>query len=353
MPTTQINGSIQIQPGTIDHTRLTSAAGILLGQLAQGSLLILSNGSVAFTANQSLGGFVLTNSGSPVAASDVANKSYVDTLVNGKDWKESCRVASTADIAVSSAPAAVDGVTLNSGDRVLLKNQTTGSENGLYTFNGGGTALTRTADGAQGELTSQATVFISEGTSNAGTEWNLTTPDPITVGTTAQSWVQSGSAAAYSGSNGIIVSGTVISPAYGNTVNTVCQGNDPRLSDARTPVGTTLTSAQIWVGSAANVAAAVVLSGDATLSDVGALTLSPDVAKLSRKVTRETPTGAVNGSNMIFTLANTITAGTEEVYLNGIQQDAGAGNDYTISGAAITMSAAPASGDKIRVSYWK
>lgn len=70
-------------------------------------------------------------------------------------------------------------------------------------------------------------------------------------------------------------------------------------------------------------------------------------------VVRETPGGAINGSNTAFTLANTPIAGSEEVYLNGLQQEPGAGNDYTISGAAITYLTAPIAGDKIRVSYRK
>lgn len=70
-------------------------------------------------------------------------------------------------------------------------------------------------------------------------------------------------------------------------------------------------------------------------------------------VTRETPAGSVNSSNVTFTLANTPTAGTEQVYLNGILQEPGGGNDYTISGATITYLAAPTTGDRLRVSYMK
>jgi len=70
-------------------------------------------------------------------------------------------------------------------------------------------------------------------------------------------------------------------------------------------------------------------------------------------VVRETPSGSVNGSNTAFVLANTPVVGSEEVYLNGLMQEPGAGNDYTISGATITYLTAPISGDKIRVSYRK
>jgi hypothetical protein len=73
----------------------------------------------------------------------------------------------------------------------------------------------------------------------------------------------------------------------------------------------------------------------------------------SNFVDKETPSGSVNGANTTFTLANTPTAGSEHVFLNGLLLDAGAGNDYTISGGTITMLTAPLTGEKIRVSYRK
>ena len=71
----------------------------------------------------------------------------------------------------------------------------------------------------------------------------------------------------------------------------------------------------------------------------------------SNFVDKETPSGTVNGSNTTFTLANTPVAGSEHVHINGLLMDVGAGNDYTISGATITFTPAPETGDKIRVSY--
>jgi hypothetical protein len=70
-------------------------------------------------------------------------------------------------------------------------------------------------------------------------------------------------------------------------------------------------------------------------------------------IIRETPSGAVNGTNTTFTLANTPIAGSEMVFVNGMLQDAGTGNDYTITGATITMLYTPLTNDKIRVSYIK
>lgn len=70
-------------------------------------------------------------------------------------------------------------------------------------------------------------------------------------------------------------------------------------------------------------------------------------------ISKETPAGTINGVNVTFTLANTPVAGSEEVFVNGMLQDVGAGNDYTISGAVITLLTAPLTGEKIRVSYRK
>lgn len=74
---------------------------------------------------------------------------------------------------------------------------------------------------------------------------------------------------------------------------------------------------------------------------------------ISNFVKKEVPSGTLNGSNVTFTLANTPTSGSEEVFLNGLLQQSGAGNDYTISTSTITMLTAPLSTDKILVNYNK
>lgn len=70
-------------------------------------------------------------------------------------------------------------------------------------------------------------------------------------------------------------------------------------------------------------------------------------------VSREEAAGTKNGTNTAFVIANTPLSGSEQVYLNGILQNQGVGNDYTISGATITFSVAPLSNDVILVTYWR
>lgn len=106
---------------------------------------------------------------------------------SGQNWKTAVRVASTANVAVASAlinGAVMDGVTLATGDRVLLKNQTVPSENGPYTVAAAGAAARATDADTAAEITG-ALIFVKSGTANGNKQFALMTPAPITLGTTA------------------------------------------------------------------------------------------------------------------------------------------------------------------------
>lgn len=120
-------------------------------------------------------------------ATQQAVKSYVDNAVQGLSWKQAVRVATTAAGTLASSFAngqTVDGVTLATNDRILIKNQAAGAENGIYIVNASG-APTRAADANTAAEITGATVFVSEGTANADKVFTLTTNAPITLGTTA------------------------------------------------------------------------------------------------------------------------------------------------------------------------
>jgi hypothetical protein len=144
----------------------------------------------------------------PASAQDAATKNYVDNTAAGLSAKNAVLVATTASITLSGEQT-IDGIT-TSASRVLVKNQATASQNGIYVS--GSSAWTRATDAdAWSELVS-AYVFVEEGTTNADTGWTCTADPGGTLGTTANNWVQfSSSASISSGNAGISVSGGAIS----------------------------------------------------------------------------------------------------------------------------------------------
>jgi hypothetical protein len=144
-------------------------------------------GAIAMGTNK------ITGLGTPTADADAATKAYVDSAAQGIDWKASVRVATTATGTLASAFAngsTVDGVTLATGDRILIKDQATGSQNGIYVVQATG-APTRSTDADAGaEVTASFAVFVEEGTANADAGWVLTNNGTVTVGTTALTFTQ-------------------------------------------------------------------------------------------------------------------------------------------------------------------
>lgn len=115
--------------------------------------------------------------------------SYVPT--GNSDFKKSVRVATTANISLASPGASIDGVTLSVGDRVLVKNQSTGSQNGIYVFAGSSAEMTRANDAnATGELSAGSLIPVEQGSTYADTLWMVSTDGVITIGSTSISFSQ-------------------------------------------------------------------------------------------------------------------------------------------------------------------
>ena len=128
--------------------------------------------------------------------------------------KNSVRVATTANGTLASAFAnssTVDGVTLATNDRILIKDQSTGSENGIYTVNASGAPTRATDFDSNSEVTGGAFFFAEEGTTNADNGFVLTNDGAITVGTTALTFTQ------FSGA-GQVIAGSALTKS-GNTLN--------------------------------------------------------------------------------------------------------------------------------------
>lgn len=162
------------------------------------------------TANVSLNSWNLTNLADPVNAQDAATKAYVDAARQGLDAKDSVRVATTANVALTGATTTtIDGVTLAAGNRILVKNQTTGSENGIYVFATGAWSRATDAD-TSAKVSSGLFVFVEEGTVNSDSGWVLTTDGVITIGTTSLSFAQFSGAGQITAGMGLTKTGNTI-----------------------------------------------------------------------------------------------------------------------------------------------
>lgn len=275
MPSTQITNR-QIADSAINDAKVAAGAAIASSKLADGANFTKKDGSVPFTGNQSMGGNKITNLATPSAGtSDAARILDVETAIAGLSglYKyRNVRVASTGNLLITNpGTASIDGVTVLTGERILLRAQTNPAENGIYVFATSATPMVRALDSDAWSEFPGALVSVNEGTLYADSRWFCTANDGGTLGSTAITYTQDTTAG--------------------------------------------LTAANF--------------------------------------VAKETPSGAINGSNTAFVLANSPVSGTEEVYLNGVLQESGAGNDYTISGNTITMLTAPLAGEKLRVTYRK
>ena len=156
----------------------------------------------------------ITSLATPTQTTDAATKAYVDAQLQGLDVKNSVRVATTANGTLSSAFAnnsTVDGVTLATGDRILLKDQSTGSQNGIYTVNSSGAPTRATDFDADSEVTGGTFFFVEEGTVNADNGFVMTNDGTVTVGSTALVFTQ------FSGA-GQVTAGSALTKS-GNTLN--------------------------------------------------------------------------------------------------------------------------------------
>lgn len=211
------------------------------GTTGTGNVVLENNASLLGTTNvQDLGvSGAVTLSGNPVSALQAATKQYVDAVVSGLDIKNSVRVATTAALPAvtynngasglgatltadaNGALPSQDGVSLSVNDRILVKDQVAGLQNGIYqvTQLGDGSnpfILTRTTDSdnspSGGEVTPGMFTFIEEGTTNADNGWVIVTDGTITIGTTSISFTQ------FSGAGGSVTAGDGLTKS-GNTLN--------------------------------------------------------------------------------------------------------------------------------------
>ena len=156
------------------------------------------------TAAVSMNSQKITSLAAPTAASDAANKQYVDDTVAAISWKQEVRVATTTNGTLATAftsSSTVDTVSLNLGDRILIKDQTNQTENGIYTVTAG--APVRALDADSEDDIKGAAVYVSNGVANSGTRWVCNNTYLITLGTTNITFVQFAGGTTYTAGNGL------------------------------------------------------------------------------------------------------------------------------------------------------
>jgi hypothetical protein len=201
-----------VGPASSVDQRVPVFSGTTGKLLAQSAFLIADlikrNGSTAYTADQSMGGFKLTDLGAGSAGTDSVNKAQMDASIAAAvtaviDWKSSVKAATTAALAASTRVAnvrtanangafpTVDGVTIALNDAILDKDHATGADRGVWVLTDAGSGgtpwvLTRRGDfDADAEVTTGAAMLVEQGTANGGRFFFLSTTGTITVNTTS------------------------------------------------------------------------------------------------------------------------------------------------------------------------
>lgn len=201
---------------TVDsYGRVTGTADVVAADITAlvDSAYVNTSGDT-MTGNLNMGGTnKVTGLAAPTVSSDAVNKAYADALVAGLSWKQAVRVASTADIDLATGgELTIDGVALDAGDRVLVKDQTATEENGIYIVATG--AWVRSDDMNVAAEFDGSAVFVMEGTSQQGSGWTETAT-VTTLETDAVSFSQFTGGALYTWGTGLSNSGNTINVNLG------------------------------------------------------------------------------------------------------------------------------------------
>lgn len=260
----------------VDSTIATTSSSQTLTNKTLGS-------GTALSADLSAATYKVTGLGTPTNASDAATKAYVDGVAEGLHVHASVVAASTSNVALPTAPATLDGVSLSLNDRVLLKNQSTTSENGIYVVINGD--LARAADyNTAAEIDPGDFVFVSGGTVNDNTGW-VQTQTVTTLGTDPISFTQFSGAGTYLAGNGLTLTGNTFSINTGTTVD---------ISTAQT-----LTNKTLALGS--NTISGTIAEFNTALTDADFATLAGSEIFTNKTLTSPIITGlTLNDSSIVF-----------------------------------------------------
>lgn len=306
----------------IAHSKLASltAGNVLLGNASNvptstalsGDVTVTSAGVTAIKSSVALAGSPTTTT-QTAGTNDttIATTAFVSTAVDaarqGLTVKQACRAATTANITLSGTQT-IDGVAVVAGNRVLVKDQTTGSANGIYVVAAG--AWTRATDfDASSDVTDGAFTFVEEGTTNADSGWVLTTDDTITIGTTALTFVQFSGAGQITAGAGLTKTGNQLDVGTASASRIVVNADNIDLATTGVSAG---TYRSVTVDTYGRVTAGTTPT---TFSGYG---ISDTSANLAAAITDETGTGSLVFASSP-TLSGTPAAPTAAVNTNTTQ----------------------------------
>jgi hypothetical protein len=215
---------------TVDQQgRLTAAADVSISivhtQVSDFDTGVQSNRldqMAAPTSDVSFNSQKITNLADPTSDQDAATKIYVDQVAQGLDVKASCLAATTGNITLSGAQT-IDSVSVTTGDRVLVKNQSAPAENGIYVASTG--AWARSADANTWDELVSAFVFVEDGTDNADNGYVCTVNAGGTLGSTAVTWEQFSGAGQITAGDGLSKTGNTLDVNVDSTTTEI-NGSD-------------------------------------------------------------------------------------------------------------------------------
>ena len=272
---------------SIAHTKISDFdTGVRTNRLNE---MTAPNGAVSFASQK------ITNLADPTADADAANKGYVDGVAQGLDIKDSCQAATTANITIATAlnnGDTLDGVTLSTNDRVLVKNQNTASENGIYKV---GSSPARVDDLAAGADAAGAFTFVESGTVNGDNAFVCSSDKgSAVVGTNNLTFVQFSGAGQVIAGNGLDKSGNTLSVDLKSNGGLVIESTEIAVDLGASSITGTLAVSDGGTGS-------TTASGSRT--NLG-LVIGTDVQANSAKLT-ELATMNQNTANALADLTNT------------------------------------------------
>ena len=261
---------------------------------------VINSTTIGATTPSSAAFTTATVSTAPVSGNDVVNKTYLEFFAAGISWKQPVDCGTTANITLSGLQT-IDGVTVVAGSRVLVKNQTTTSQNGIYLASA--TAWSRAPDADTWDELISAICFVESGSTLAGSAWYCTIQPGGTIGTTAITWSNFSVAATYTAGTGLTLTDYVFSIT--NTgVTAAAYG-----SASKTLTATVNAQGQLTVISAPDIAIAnTQVSGLGTMSTQSASSVAITGGSINGTTIGGTTAAAVNATT--FTGAGTGLTGT-------------------------------------------